>query len=167
MIRTLSKAALVAIVGIAGFSASQADAAGATGNASLTVAAPLTITETTALTFGSVTVGSTGGTIVVTAGGATSYTGDVASFGGTSGTAALFTLGGEGGASYTVSAMTSALGLTGPGTAMPLGTFTNNAGGTLGGAGSDTFNVGATLTVNADQAAGSYTGTYTFTVDYQ
>lgn len=94
MIRTLSKAALVAIVGIAGFSANQALAASATGNASLTVAAPLTIAETTALSFGSVTVGATGGTIVVTAAGATSYTGDVASFGGTSGTAALYTLGG-------------------------------------------------------------------------
>ena len=45
-------------------------------------------------------------------------------------------------------------------------TLTNDGGGALTG-GTDTFNVGGTLSVGANQAAGSYSGTYTVSVNYQ
>ena len=59
--------------------------------------------------------------------------------------------------------------MTGPGTAMALGNFTHDAGGSpaFDGSGDLSFNVGADLTVNASQAAGEYSGSYSVTVDYQ
>ena len=58
--------------------------------------------------------------------------------------------------------------LTGPGAAMALGTFTTNPASptTFDNTGNLTINVGATLTVGANQVAGAYTGTYTITVVY-
>jgi hypothetical protein len=52
---------------------------------------------------------------------------------------------------------------------MNLGTFTHDAGGSpaFDVSGDLAFDVGANLTVNATQTAGSYSGTYTVTVDYQ
>ncbi len=50
---------------------------------------------------------------------------------------------------------------------MTIDTFNHDAGATptLAG-GSDTFNVGATLHVGATQAAGTYSGTFSVTVNY-
>jgi spore coat protein U-like protein len=45
-------------------------------------------------------------------------------------------------------------------TSTPSGTGTFNSGGTA------TLNIGATLAVGANQTAGSYTGTFSVTVDY-
>lgn len=58
--------------------------------------------------------------------------------------------------------------LTGSGDNMPLSNFTHDAGTSpaFNGAGNLFFNVGATLTINAGQAGGSYSGLYTVTVDY-
>ena len=71
---------------------------------------------------------------------------------------------GASGASYSVTVPAS-VSLTGPGTAMTA-TLTNDGGGSLTG-GTDTFNVGGTLSVGASQTAGSYSGTYTVSVNYQ
>ena len=51
---------------------------------------------------------------------------------------------------------------------MSVDTFNHDAGATpsLSGGGSDTFNVGATLNVGATQAAGTYSGTFDVTVNY-
>ncbi len=51
---------------------------------------------------------------------------------------------------------------------MTIDTYTDDAGGTpqLSGSGSDTFNVGATLNVGASQAAGTNSGTFAVTVNY-
>jgi len=45
-------------------------------------------------------------------------------------------------------------------------TLTDPGSGTLTG-GTDTFNVGGTLAVGANQTAGSYSGTYSVAVNYQ
>ncbi len=57
--------------------------------------------------------------------------------------------------------------LTGPGASMDVDTFNHDAGAspTLVG-GSDTFNVGATLSVADTQAGGNYSGTFAVTVNY-
>lgn len=59
--------------------------------------------------------------------------------------------------------------LTGPGAAMPLGNFTHNAGVTPAFTSNKKldFKVGATLTINPNQASGTYSGIFTVTVDYQ
>jgi hypothetical protein len=62
--------------------------------------------------------------------------------------------------------------LTGPGTAMAIQNFTNDAGASpslnhvSGSNGTLDFDVGADLVVNSSQTGGSYSGTYTVTVIY-
>ncbi len=58
--------------------------------------------------------------------------------------------------------------LTGPGAAMGLGTFTRSGGNPISfnNRGRRNFNVGARLTINPNQTPGTYSGTYTVTVDY-
>ncbi len=71
---------------------------------------------------------------------------------------------GASGATYSVT-IPATVSLTGPGSAMTV-TLTDPGAGTLTG-GTDTFNVGGTLAVGASQTAGSYSGTYTVSVNYQ
>jgi len=58
--------------------------------------------------------------------------------------------------------------LVGPGSAMTINNFTTDAGASprFNGSGWFDFNVGADLLVNASQAGGNYSGTYTVTVIY-
>ena len=73
---------------------------------------------------------------------------------------------GEGANTYSITLPSSAT-LTSGGDTMTIDTFNHDAGGTptLSG-GSDTFNVGATLNVGATQAGGTYSGTFSVTVNY-
>ncbi len=67
---------------------------------------------------------------------------------------------------YSITLPSSAT-LTSGGDTMTVDTFTHDAGGapTLV-FGSDTFNVGATLKVDPNQAVGTYSGTFAVTVNY-
>jgi hypothetical protein len=56
--------------------------------------------------------------------------------------------------------------LTGDGVDMEITDFVHNANETLDGSGNEVFQVGATLQVNADQAAGEYTGSFEVVVNY-
>jgi hypothetical protein len=84
--------------------------------------------------------------------------------------AATFTVTGQTNATYVVSLPADGtVTLTGPGIAMPCNTFVHSLGGpgNLGAGGSQVFYVGATLTVNGSQGAGSYTSApFTVTVNY-
>lgn len=57
--------------------------------------------------------------------------------------------------------------LTGPGTAMPLTLTASTNAITFNSASLEDIFVGGTLTVGANQAAGTYNGTFTVTADYQ
>ncbi|GAB4395081.1 MAG: hypothetical protein Tsb0032_26170 [Kiloniellaceae bacterium] len=154
--------------GVAGFgvvaSASVAFATDQTGNASAQIQQAISITEDTAMDFGTVAVDGSGGTVTISTAGAVSgpagYT--------FSGSPAAGTFTASGDASTAVTISFTAGSLTGPGTAMALNNFTHDAGGspTTDGTGDLTFNVGGDLVVNAAQASGSYSGTYTVTVNY-
>lgn len=161
--RTVAVAALVAA-----FAAPEsATAADATGNASATIATPISVSESSSLSFGTILAGASQSTIVVSTAGARSLgSGDATLFGGTP-AAAAFDVTGEGSASYSVSFTDGTLTRDGGSETMTVDTFTDDSGGSISGGGSDSFNVGATLTVAANQVAGSYTGTYTVSVDYQ
>ena len=73
---------------------------------------------------------------------------------------------GEPGQAYVITLPASAT-LSSGGDTMTVDTFNHDAGGapTLPG-GSDAFNVGATLKVGANQAVGTYSGTFDVTVNY-
>lgn len=141
------------------------------GDAAANVITPLGITQAAAgMNFGDV-AGDTGGTsVVLTTAGTTSGSGVVP--GGTT-AAGAFDVTGEVSTAYTltlpasttiddgansmvVNAFTTTLTAAGP------NTFT----GTLDGLGDDNFTVGATLTIGATQAAGTYSGTYAVIVSY-
>jgi hypothetical protein len=143
-----------------------AHATDATGTATALVRAAITLVEDTGMDFGEITPNPAGDLITLTpAGGVSAVSGSLLN-----GTAAAggFTSTGTALSAVTISFSTGDV-LSGPGTDMALGTFTTDAGGSpaFDGAGDLNFDVGAQLTVGAAQAAGTYNGTYTISVNYQ
>ena len=140
-----------------------ANAASVNGTASVDIATPISISQTSAMSFG--TVAATTGTssaVLTPAGGMTG----TSSLGGTI-SAATFNVQGTSGSTYSISLPTADVTLSSANSSMIVNAFTHDAGvtPTLTG-GSVNFNVGATLNIGANQAAGSYTGTYAVTTNY-
>ena len=127
----------------------------------------ITVTENTSMSFGTIGVVAGGGTVrLSTAGGRTAPAGFFLS--GTT-AAGQFTAAATSGAKNCAVVVSFTAGsLTGPGNAMTINNFTNNAGAspTLDASGNLTFKVGADLIIGANQKGGSYSGTYTVTVIY-
>jgi len=162
-----TKISAIAAVAAIEHTGTQALAANAiTGSASETIAAPISISETTGLSFGSITAGATAGTVVVSPAGGATYTG-VSNFGGGT-SAAAFNVAGAANTAYSVTVDTTASLSDGVNSMSVTGIATNLAGGsgTLSATGTAVVNVGATLNVAANQAAGAYSGTYNITVNY-
>ena len=145
------------------------------GTASAVVLTPLTLTETTALNFGTIAGGSTAGTVVVTEAGVRTATGGTTLATGVAASQAVFDITGANSTAITVTMVTAGAQLDdgAVGAVMPLSTFTNTAlPTTTSGTGTAQVSVGATLAVGANQAAGVYTtalGTgapYTISVNY-
>lgn len=159
-------AAAMAGIAALGFGGSAVLAADATGSASVTIATPIAISQTTALDFGTVTASASAGTAVISTAGARSVTGGVGALGG-SPAAAVFAVTGQGNNAFSITLPSSAT-LNGPSAAtMTVDTFAHNAGASPAlSSGSKTVNVGATLNVGANQTVGAYTGNYTVTVNY-
>ncbi len=145
-----------------------------TASSSATIITPIGITKDVDMAFGNIAVNTNSGTVVMTAaspatrtpsGGVTlpAVTGTVA--------AAEFTVTGQVNSAYTIGLPTSAT-ITGPGSnTMTVNSFTsslsgNGTGGNTGSSGSQDSYVGATLNVGASQVPGTYTGTFTVTVNY-
>lgn len=159
----MKKVTVLGAVMAAALYAGQAQAANSvSAGATVEIAAPIAVTQDTALAFGNIGPSATAGTVTISLAGAQSVTGGVTALGGTV-AAGEFTVTGASGATYSVT-VDASVNLTGPGTMTA--TLTNDGGGSLTG-GTDTFNVGGTLAVGANQAAGSYTGTYSVAVNYQ
>lgn len=162
------KAALLASVFAgAGLGAYQAHAATATANGTATVMTPIAITKDVDLDFGAFSA-LTGGTVVISPAGARSATGAVVLSATDTGNAASFTVTGQADATYAITLPASAtITHTDTVTTMTIDTFTSNPSstGTLT-AGTETLTVGGTLTVASSQAAGSYTGTFDVSVEY-
>lgn len=162
----------IAIVAFAGFTASDVRAqASATDTANITalISNPVTLTKTGDLDFGEISPSTGSTTVVVTTASAT--TGSTASLVGGTPAAASFDVGGLASRTYSITLPadgTVTIDDAGAGVAMDVDGFNHDAGGlpALDVGGADSFNVGATLTVGADQLAGSYTGSFDVTVDY-
>ncbi len=154
----------------------------ATGTATANVIRPITLAASRDLAFGNVVPGAALGTLVIagTSAGAQSVTGGVTQPGSQKGTvsSAQFDVAGEGAYTYTITIPTAAVTIGDGGSTpdtMTVDTWTSSiavtagAGllnGTAGTAGSQTFFVGGTLNVGANQAPGAYTGTFSVTVAY-
>jgi hypothetical protein len=139
----------------------------ATATATAVIQAPLTITNTSALSFGTLAA-STAGTVTISTAGARSVTGGVTELGGTI-SAAAFTVTGIVDAVYTIGLPASVV-LTGAGDPMTVDNIVSSPAttGTLT-AGTSALTVGGILNVNAAQAAGTYQNTtdLVVTVNYQ
>jgi hypothetical protein len=140
----------------------------ATANSSARIVSPIQLTKSVDLQFGNIVASPTAGTLTMAPsaantrnalGGITlpTVTGSVS--------AAKFTVAGESGLTYAITLPASAT-LTSGSNNMTLDAFTTDLteGGTIGT--NNEFYVGATLNVQADQAAGSYSGTFNVTVNY-
>lgn len=139
--------------------------------ATATAIVPLAISESVPMDFGTVAGGSTAGTIVLDTSGGRTTGGDGQALVAGPGTAAIFQIVGQGGQAYTISYSPGLLDDGGSGTAMTVDTFTDTSTGSLPAGGTQDINIGATLHINPNQAAGTYStatgGTpYTVTVNY-
>jgi len=136
------------------------------------VIAPISITNTTALNFGTVSRSTASGTVILALDGTRSSTGGATVLSSSSFSAAAFSVTGENSATYSVTTpkSTDAVTLTrqnGNGETMTVTNFINNSPTSLSEAGTATFLVGATLNLGANQIAGNYTGSFSVTVAYQ
>ncbi len=135
----------------------------ATANAAADIVSPIDIEPVSDLNFGKV-ANNTAGTVVVATDGNAS---GLAQIGTTSTTAANFNVTAANGFSYKIS-LPESVELASGANKITVDTFVHNAGSTPKGTGNaETLAVGATLNVEANQAAGAYTGTFDVTVTYE
>jgi len=136
----------------------------AAADASVTIVAPLAISKTADLAFGTIVANAeSAGTVTVAPSGARSLATVTALGSGES--AATYNVTGDVGRAYSVDLPTEITLGDGGANSMTVDDFTHNASLTLTG-GAETFGVGATLNVGANQPAGTYTGTFNVTVAY-
>jgi hypothetical protein len=140
--------------------------------ATATVASALSITAATALGFGSFVPDTTAATVVIAPQSASfrSRTGNISLLDSGAGAPSTVSVSGAPNMTFSVNLPTTPVTLSGPNaSAMTMTNFTSNLGaakGTVGGGGTASFLVGATLNVGASQTPGSYTGSFSVTVSY-
>ena len=163
-----------AAVGFGGF-AINASASDGTGNARAEIVAPIAVVENLSMNFGSVSGDSdpaNNSTVVLTTAGAVTASANAAVIPSSGARAALFDVTGAAGALYDITLPPDPAGvvITSGGNSMTVDNFVDSLGGsgTLSDpGGAESFNVGARLNINGNQAVGVYLGTYTVTVTYQ
>jgi len=121
----------------------------------------ISFSETTGLNFGK--VDNSAGIVTITPAGVVS--GKTQVFGGSTSAASLL-VSGSADENYSITVSETA-SLAGPDSAtLSVSGITHNATETLSDTGEETVKIGGILTVDADQAAGNYTGTISVTVSY-
>lgn len=170
--RFTSQAFRFAVLALACAGAGHAMAANAVATSTSTVVTAINISKSSNLAFGSFAAGTGVGSVTVTPGGTRSVTGVTAVASST--TAAKFDVTGQSGMGYSISIVATPLSDGGSNsmTFTPISDLTASAStantvtiGSLTG-GAQSIYVGGVLNVAANQAAGSYSGTVTATVDY-
>ena len=149
-----------AVIAALAFTANLKAQSTAYASTTATLVAPIAISKTTDMNFGTLAASGTAGTVVLDYADGRTYTGGVTLLTGSSAEkTAVFSVSGEGTSSFSISIPDSPITLTGSvsGT-MTVGSFVCDLGtsGTLV-AGSKTAKVKATLNVGANQPAGTYT----------
>ena len=148
----------------------QTASASASASANATIITPIAIAHVEHLNFGNIVAGTGIGTVIVDTEGDRTKTGDVILPTATPGTfnAAEFTVTGLANATYAITLPESINISETEGKTMTVDNFTSNPSGTgtLAANGEQTLSVGATLTVDANQSAGTYEGNFSVTVAY-
>lgn len=165
-IRTFKAALVGTVFAAAAFSSSAASAATASATATAKILTQVTVTKTADLDFGTIAIGTGGGSVVV------GYTdnrtcnpGLVCS---ATVTSAKFNIAGAASQNVGISVDPSVtLNRTGGGGTMTATLDKSIATATLSAAGAASFAVGGDLTVSGTQAAGDYSGSFNVTVNYQ
>ena len=167
ILRKLGTAAVISALALGSTQAADYSA-GATAN----VITPLTIVEDVVMHFGDISGGGTAGTVVLATDDSRTVTGGAQVLASGAGAAGQFTVTGGTGLVYAISFSAGSLDVAGGGLPMVVNTFTTNGfTGTLTG-GNETFAVGATLQVGANQPPGAYStafgagSSYTVTFNY-
>ena len=163
----LSTTLIATAIGLGAFTMN-AGAASVSGTAKATILAPLTITETTQMSFGDISPNAISATtVVLTTGGVRTSPDGAGLIGGTV-APGIFSLTGAGNLAYTITLPGNTdVTLTSGANTMAVDTFISNPSGTGAlNTGAGNINVGATLKVGIGQAAGAYTGAYTVIVEY-
>ncbi len=133
--------------------------------ASARIYKPITLSLTNAgLSFGDIFTDATGGSVTLDAAGTRSTTGPALATTG-SAYAAAFTVTGKRNATYAIT-LPASVSLTGPGAPMTVNSFVTSTAGTLDASGTQSFTLGATLAVGANQTDGDYSGTFSLSVAY-
>ena len=147
--------------------AASGNASSATGRTSAQVVAPLTLAHNagTQLSFGKFTVSAAGTVTVSATTGTGSATGGVAFATGSATSMDFLTATGD--PNRLIGIVTGSGTITAGASSMSFTTRPNLNAGFLPAGGSGFFTVGGTLTVNANQPGGIYTGSYAVTVTYQ
>lgn len=160
MKRALIGAAIAALA----MNASAAQAASATGTAKAKILRQITLTNTSDLQYATVISGATASTVAVSTAGAATCGSGLTCTGTT--TAANFNIAGTSGAVVVVGGDSSVTlnGSLGGTMASTLSYSATNVTLTATGG---SFQVGGTLSVGANQAAGDYSGTFNVTANYQ
>ena len=158
-----SKIALIGAIAAAGMVSTGANAATQTATADVRIISAVTLTQDVGLNLGVVAASAAGGTVTLP------NTSDVRTCAGVTcvGTAqrGQFTVSGAATGFVVLVNTPLSTTLAGPGTAMTLALSPSLVNFTSTGA-AQTFFVGGTLAVGANQTAGTYNGTYTVTADY-
>jgi len=116
---------------------------------------PLSISETVPMDFGTIAGGPFPGTVILNTGNGRIATGDAQILAAGVGVAASFQVSGQPNQVYALVFGSGTLANTG-GQQMSITSFTDNSLGTLPGAGTETFQVGATLNLGSNQPSGLY-----------
>ena len=145
----------------------------ATAQGSATIIQPIQASSTQNLAFGTIVkpTGATPGTVTIDNSGGRTQSGATLGLLGTP-TAANFQVVGEGQSAYTVSVSPSFNLVSGTNTLIVTTTNSSGGGGTLGGtlggtAGTATFGVGGSFSLNSATASGNYTGNIQVIASYQ
>ena len=163
---------------IALFASNQSFAATTSGTSNVKIVPVIVLTAGAPLEFGSIATTGTAGSVTINASNLAANplitpANSLTLVSGATRSAGVFSVTGEASVSYTVTLPGSAVTLAGSGSAsghtVSVGTFNFIAGTgarTFSAVGADSFSVGATLSVGANQDPGPYTGTYTVIANY-
>jgi len=166
--RILSLAALgaaaLAIQSVGAFAAN--NTASTTATVTAIVETPITINETSNMSFGDFTSDAAACTLTLSPAGTLSVTTGSCALIPSGGaiSAATFAVGGTANRAFTTT-VTTPVTLTSGANSLTL-TPSNNAPASLGAGGTATINVGGALAIAANQPSGTYTGTVSVTVNY-